>query len=95
MRPRSITDESIKLLIDLYSLDVPIKEIMRRTGIKSEQTIYRLLDKEKVPRKPKKRCPFKCTVSFEEDVIDDVLLHKGEISTFVCECIRKVKEAAE
>ena len=68
---------------------------MKRTGIKSEQTIYRFLDKEKIPRKPKKKCPLKCTISFEEDVIDDVLLHKGNISTFVCECIRKAMKADE
>lgn len=91
-RPRSITDDQISSLLILYADDVPIKEIMARTGIKSEQTIYRLLDENKVKRKPKKRCPIKRTVSFEEDVEIDILEHADNVSAFVCECIRKAKE---
>lgn len=72
-RPRSITAEQISSLLILYADDVPIKEIMRRTGIKSEQTIYRLLDENQVKRKPKKRCPMKLTISVEDDVEMDIL----------------------
>lgn len=46
VRPRSITDEQIVSLLILYADNVPIKEIMKRTGIKSEQSIYRLLDEK-------------------------------------------------
>ena len=94
-RPRSISEKQIALLLELYADDTPIKEIIRRTDIKSEQTIYRLLDANRVPRKPKKRCPLKMTVSFEDDVEMDVLEHKENVSAFVCECIRKARKAAQ
>lgn len=92
VRPRSITQEQITSLLILYADDVPIKEIMRRTGIKSEQTIYRLLDENQVKRKPKKRCPINRNISFEEDVERDILECTGNVSAFVCECIRKARE---
>lgn len=91
-RPRSITAEQISSLLILYADDVPIKEIMRLTGIKSEQTIYRLLDENQVKRKPKKRCPMKLTISVEDDVEMDILECKRNVSAFVCDCIRKAKE---
>lgn len=40
-------------MIQLYLLGKKIKEIMNLTGIKSEQTIYRLLDENNIPRRPK------------------------------------------
>lgn len=91
-RPRSISLERISLLLLLYADDVPIKEIMRRTGIKSEQTVYRLLDENGIKRKPKKRCPIKMTISFEDDVEMDILEHSNNVSAFVCECIRKARK---
>lgn len=91
-RPRNISAEQISLMLILYATDVPIKEIMARTGIKSEQTIYRLLDENNIKRKPKKRCPIKRCVSFEEDVELDVLEHTDNVSAFVCECIRKARK---
>lgn len=94
VRPRSITDEQIVSLLILYADNVPIKEIMKRTGIKSEQSIYRLLDEKNIPRKPRKRCPLKLTVSFEDDVEQDILEHRDNVSAFVCECIRKARSKA-
>lgn len=91
-RPRNITAEQISSLLILYADGVPIKEIIARTGIKSEQTIYRLLDENDIKRKPKKRCPIKRCVSFEEDVELDVLEHTDNVSAFVCECIRKARK---
>lgn len=91
-RPRNISAEQISSMLILYATDVPIKEIMVRTGIKSEQTIYRLLDENNIKRKPKKRCPIKRCVSFEEDVELDVLEHTDNVSAFVCECIRKARK---
>lgn len=91
-RPRNISAEQISSMLILYATDVPIKEIMARTGIKSEQTIYRLLDENNIKRKPKKRCPIKRCVSFEEDVELDVLEHTDNVSAFVCECIRKARK---
>lgn len=90
-RPRSITENQIASLLILYAADTPIKEIMRLTGIKSEQTIYRLLDANDISRRPKKRCPIKMTISFQDDVELDILENAGNVSTFVCECIRKAR----
>lgn len=90
-RPKSITNEQISLLVSLYKEGTSIKEIMTRTGIKSEQTIYRLLDDNKVSRRPKKRCPLAMTISFEEDVVEDIQTHEGNVSAFICECIRKAR----
>ena len=41
-------------MIELYEQGLPIKEIMKRTKIRSEQTIYRLLDENEIPRRPKR-----------------------------------------
>lgn len=87
-------DQIAEILI-LYADNIPIKEIMRRTGVKSEQTLYSILDDNNVKRKPKKRCPIKRCVSFEEDVELDVLEHTDNVSSFVCECIRKAKKYDE
>lgn len=92
VRRRSTTPEQVASLLILYAENVPIKEIMRRTGIKSEQTLYSVLDDNNIKRKPKKRCPLKQCVSFEDDVEMDVLEHKANVSAFVCECIRKARE---
>lgn len=55
MRPKLITEEQEKKLISLYIKGLPIKQIMADTGIKSEQTIYRLLRENNVDKRPKKQ----------------------------------------
>lgn len=91
-RPRSISIKQIVSLLSLYADDVPIKEIMKRTGIRSEQTVYRILDENGIKRRLRKRCPIKMTISFEDDVKTDILEHSSNVSAFVCECIRKARE---
>lgn len=91
-RPKNkYTLEQTSQILVLYADDVPIKEILRRTGVKSEQTLYAILDENEIPRKPKKRCPVKMTISFEDDVEMDILEHSDNTSAFVCECIRKAR----
>ncbi len=71
----------------MYIAGSTIKNIMDKTGIRSEQTVYRILDDLKIARRSK-FCPLKKTISFEEDVAPYV--EKAEnASAFVCECIRE------
>lgn len=86
-RGRTITIEQEDKVIDLYQKNVAIKEIMRITGIKSEQTIYRLLDENEVPRRPKVRCVAKVLVSLEEDVAQ-ILEKQTNISYYINESVR-------
>lgn len=90
-----ITNEQIYRVLILYADGVAINEISRITGVRSSQTIYRILDANDVDRRPKKRCPVKMTISFEDDVELDILEHSGNVSTFVCECIRKARRFDE
>jgi hypothetical protein len=64
-----------------------IKEIMKETDIKSEQTIYRILDSNDVPRRPKVRDVRKIFVTIEEDVAD-ILDKEQSVSLYVNEAIR-------
>lgn len=41
---KQITEEQEKQVIDLYLSGGKIKEIMSKTGVKSEQTIYRIIN---------------------------------------------------
>lgn len=54
-RRRSITLDQESRVLSLYKAGMAIKEIMKETDIKSEQTIYRILDSNGVPRRPKVR----------------------------------------
>ncbi|UVX68300.1 MAG: MerR HTH family regulatory protein [Bacteriophage sp.] len=64
-----------------------IKEIMKETDIKSEQTIYRILDSNGVPRRPKVRGVRKIFVTIEEDVAA-ILDKEQSVSLYVNEAIR-------
>ncbi len=54
--------------MSLYKDGMAIKEIMKDTEIKSEQTIYRILDSNGVPRRPKVNGVKRILVMIEEDV---------------------------
>ena len=54
--------------MSLYKDGMAIKEIMKDTEIKSEQTIYRILDSNGVPRRPKVNDVKRILVMIEEDV---------------------------
>lgn len=64
-----------------------IKEIMKETDIKSEQTIYRILDNNGVPRRPKVNGVKRIFVMIEEDVAA-ILDKEQSVSLYVNEAIR-------
>ena len=65
-RRRSITlDQESR---SLYKVGMAIKEIMKETDIKSEQTIYRILDSNGVSRRPKVNGVKRILVMIEEDM---------------------------
>ncbi|RHJ76139.1 hypothetical protein [Parabacteroides sp. AM08-6] len=87
-RGKSITKSQERLLIKLYKdEECSIKKIMELTGIKSEQTVYRLLDQNGIPRRAKVNGVTKILVSLERDVAD-ILIKKKNISMFVNNAIR-------
>lgn len=73
--------------MSLYKDGMAIKEIMGKTDIRSEQTIYRILDSNGVPRRPKVRGVKKILVKIEEDVAA-ILDREQSVSLYVNEAIR-------
>ena len=65
-RRRSITLDQESRVLSLYKQGIAIKEIIKETGVRSEQTIYRILDSNGVPRRPKVRGVRKIFVTIEE-----------------------------
>ena len=86
-RRRSITLDQESRVLSLYKAGMAIKEIMKETDIKSEQTIYRILDSNDVPRRPKVRGVRKIFVTIEEDVAA-ILDKEQSVSLYVNEAIR-------
>lgn len=79
------------LCIKLYREGVlTIKEIMAETGISSEQTIYKILDRSGIPRRPKRPTDWRATISFDGEtsrIIDEV--RPRNLSEWVCNVIKK------
>lgn len=75
------------LYIDIKSIRNESWEIIRETGVRSEQTIYRILDSNGVPRRPKVRGVRKIFVTIEEDVAS-ILDKEQSVSLYVNEAIR-------
>lgn len=73
--------------MSLYKQGIAIKEIIKETGVRSEQTIYRILDSNGVPRRPKVRGVRKIFVTIEEDVAA-ILDKEQSVSLYVNEDIR-------
>ncbi|MCS3159533.1 helix-turn-helix domain-containing protein [Phocaeicola dorei] len=86
-RGRSITLDQESRVLSLYKDGIAIKEIIRETGVRSEQTIYRILDSNDVPRRPKVRGVRKIFVTIEEDVAA-ILDKEQSVSLYVNEAIR-------
>lgn len=86
-----IRDEQKKECIRLYQEGVlTIKEIMAETDIRSEQTIYRILDAAGVPRRPPRPTEWRAAISFDKetsDIIDEV--RPRNLSAWVCKMIKK------
>lgn len=67
-----------------------IKEIMSITGIRSEQTIYRILDAAGIPRRPTRSTVMKATISFDKETVDIInAANPKNLSEWVC---NKIKE---
>uniref|UniRef100_A0AB33JE40 Helix-turn-helix domain-containing protein n=1 Tax=Prevotella sp. GTC17262 TaxID=3236797 RepID=A0AB33JE40_9BACT len=66
-----------------------IKQIMSLTGVRSEQTIYRILNSRGIPRQAVRKPTRRITVclDFESDKIIQKLNPKN-LSEFVCEAIK-------
>lgn len=86
-RGRSITLDQESRVLSLYKQGISIKEIIKETGVRSEQTIYRILDSNGVPRRPKVRGVRKVFVTIEEDVAA-ILDKEQSVSLYVNEAIR-------
>lgn len=85
-RGKAITPIQESIIVDLYKKGITIKEIMTQTGIRSQQTIYRLLDDNKVPRRPKLNGVPK-SFYIEKDVID-ILKEQPNTSQYVNNAVR-------
>lgn len=86
-RRRSITLDQESRVLSLYKDGIAIKEIIKETGVRSEQTIYRILDSNDVPRRPKVRGVRKIFVTIEKDVAA-ILDKEQSVSLYVNEAIR-------
>ena len=86
-RRRSITLDQESRVLSLYKDGIAIKEIIRETGVRSEQTIYRIFDSNGVPRRPKVRGVKRILVMIEEDVAA-ILDKEQSVSLYVNEAIR-------
>ncbi len=85
MRPKLISLDQEKQMIQLYISGKKIKEIMEITGIKSEQTVYRLLDENNIPRRPKIESKKVSFVANKE--VLSILQGKEDISSFINDAI--------
>lgn len=89
-----IRDYQKKECIRLYQEGVlTIKEIMAETDIRSEQTIYRILDAAGIPRRPPRPTEWRTSISFDKetsDIMDEV--RPRNLSAWVCKMIKKAHE---
>lgn len=86
-----ITTDQQLLCEKLYKQGkLTIKQIMAETGIRSEQTIYRILDAANIPRRPNRATVLKKTISFDSDTAKILEKHaEGNISKWICDLIKK------
>ena len=67
-----------------------IKDIMKMTGVRSEQTIYRIIDAADVPRLKSKAPARKLSVTIDDEVL--TLIKEDNpinLSKWICEKIKK------
>ena len=86
-----ITTDQQLLCEKLYKQGkLTIKQIMAETGIRSEQTIYRILDASNIPRRPNRSTVLKKTISFDSDTAKILEKHaEGNLSRWICDLIKK------
>lgn len=69
--------------------DHTIKEIMATTGIRSEQTIYRILDAAEIPRRPSRKAVHKISLSIDKDTMEIIKKENPKnISEWICNIIK-------
>lgn len=85
-----ITSKKQKLCIELYLAgEHTIKQIMSITGIRSEQTIYRILDAENIPRRPSRKSVNKISLSVDRETME--IINKANprnLSEWICNLIK-------
>ena len=86
-----ITTDQQLLCEKLYKQGkLTIKQIMAETGIRSEQTIYRILDAANIPRRPNRATVLKKTISFDRETAKILEKHaEGNMSKWICDLIKK------
>ena len=85
-----ITLEQQELCIKLYrDGQHTIKQILTETGIRSEQTVYRILDQAGIPRRPTRVSVMKVSVNLDKGAVDVIEMVKPKnLSEFVSEAIK-------
>lgn len=86
-----ITNFQKDKVISLYlSKKYTIKEIMTLTGVRSEQTIYVILDEAHVPRKVTRKIVKKITVGIDAELYDIIETEKPKnVAEFVCDMAKE------
>ncbi len=82
-----------KQVIDLYQRgDVSISDILKQTGIRYSQTLYRILDDHNIPRRPRLNDCVAKTFYIEKDVAA-ILSQQPNASRYVNDAIRYFHES--
>lgn len=86
-----IGEEQKEECIKLYRQGaLTIKEIMKATGIRSEQTVYRILDAAGVPRKPLRPTEWRATISFDAETVEIIeYIMPKNLSEWICSLIKE------
>lgn len=86
-----ISLEQEELVCKLYKAKKhTIKQIIKETGVRSEQTIYRILDENNIPRRPKRETVMKATISFDKKTAGIIKKENPpNLSEWVCNKIQR------
>lgn len=86
-----INQEQKEECIRLYREGIlTIKGIMSKTGIRSEQTIYRILNAAGVPRRPVRPTEWRTTISFDSQTYNIIeKLKPKNVSEWICNLIKE------
>lgn len=87
----TITQEQKTEIIKLYQGQKhTLKQILKKTGIRSEQTIYRILEKEGISLKGKRTIVKRVTITLDKKAWELIKQTKPKnLSKWVCEMIEK------
>lgn len=86
-----ISGQKRKDCVRLYREGIlTIREIMLFTGIRSEQTIYRILDEAGIPRRPSRKVEHRAPICFDKETMDIIDRERPRnLSAWVCQAIKK------